>query len=64
MNGQVRPVMGLGFPLPEHLRGSAACEPSLRPCKAPPDVREGKDLPPPVRGSEGPWVACMTNVSS
>ena len=33
-------------------------------CKAPPGVREGKDLPPPERRSEWPWVACMANVSS
>ena len=63
-NGRVRPAMGLDFPMPEHLRGYAACEPSLRPCKAPPGVREGKSLPPPERGSEGPWVAHMANVSS
>ena len=63
-NGRVRPVMGSNFPLPEHLRGYAACEPSLRPCKASPGVREGKDLPPPERRSEGPWLARMTNVSS
>ena len=57
-------LWGSTFPIPEHLRGSSACEPSLRPCKAPPGVREGKGLPPPERGSEGPWVACMENVSS
>ena len=63
-NGRVQPAMGLDFPIPEHLWESAACEPSLRPCKAPPGVREGKDLPPPERRSEGPWFARMKNVSS
>ena len=63
-NGRVRPAMGIDFPVQERLRESAACEPSLRPCKAPPDVQEGKNPPPSERRSEGPWFARMVNVSS